>query len=161
MSRNRNRRTVELEFTIPFSDSSGESDEAEMTCYICANRFCGSGACSRASTTLKCCTQPICCACVAKTAKRCGCTEDCDQIIAHCPFCRDISPLTAKDVFLGLKAAACKACLRTDAVPAVTAEAVAAGRATVSSSLPITITRPYPETHESTQQTQETLPLSV
>jgi hypothetical protein len=159
MSRNRNRRTVELEFTIPFSDSSEESDEAEMTCYICTNSFCGSGACSRTSTTLKCCTQPICCACVAKTAKRCGCTEDCDQIIAHCPFCRDISPLTAKDVFFGLKATACKTCLRTDAVPAA---AVAVGQATVvSSSLPITIVPPYPETHESTQQTQETLPLSV
>lgn len=166
MSRNRNRRTVELEFTIPFSDSSEDSDEAEMTCYICANRFCGTGACSRASTTLKCCTQPICCECVAKTAKRCGCTEDCDQIIAHCPFCRDISPLTAKDVFLGLKATACKTCLRADAVTAVTAvtaaaETVAVGQATVSSSLPITIVRPYPETHESTQQTQETLSQSA
>lgn len=130
MSRNRNRRTVELEFTIPFSDSSEDSDDADITCYICANGFCGSGACSRSSTNLKCCTQPICCACVARTAKRCGCADDCDQIVAHCPFCRDISPLTAKDIFLGLKATVCKACLRADAVPPAT-RAVPAGLATV------------------------------
>jgi len=162
MSRNRNRRTVELEFTIPFSDSSDDSDDSDMTCYICANTFCASNACSRASTSLKCCTQPICCACVAKTAKRCGCADDCEQIIAHCPFCRDISPLAARDVFLGLKAAACKACLRADALPAGDD---GAQRATVlGTSLPVTITttaQPSRETRESTQETQETLSQSA
>lgn len=153
MSRNRNWRTVELEFTI-HSDSSDDSDESDMTCYICANKFCESGACSRTSTSLKCCTQPICCACVAKTAKRCGCADDCEQIVAHCPFCRDISPLTAKDVFLGLKAPACKACLRTDAVAAGT------GLGT-SLPIPVPIAQPSREARGSTQETQEPLSQSA
>ena len=181
MSRNRNRRTVELEFTIPFSDGSEDSDDAEMTCYICANGFCGSGACSRTSTSLKCCTQPICCACVAKTAKRCGCADDCEQIVAHCPFCRDISPLTSKDVFLGLKAIVCKGCVRADSVPTAT-RAVPVGQATVfgsaatvfgsaatvfgsavelSSSLPIQAAQPSQEGHGSIRDTQDTLSRSA
>lgn len=100
------------------SDDEGESSEREPTCYICANAFCCEDECSRAMTHMGCCTQAICCGCLLKSSKRCGCKEDCDAVISLCPFCREVSPVDALDLFLATKAA-CKACRKHDEDTAV------------------------------------------
>lgn len=95
------------------ADDSESSGEDEVTCYICANSFCAEEECLRSMTHLGCCTQAICCGCLLKSSKRCTCKEDCDAVISLCPFCREVSPVEALDVFLGQKPA-CKACVRSD-----------------------------------------------
>ena len=94
-------------------ETSDDSDDDDVTCYICANSFCDEEECRRSMTHLGCCTQAICCGCLLKSSKRCTCKEDCDAVISLCPFCREVSAVDALDVFLGQKAV-CKACLRGD-----------------------------------------------
>lgn len=122
------RRNV-IELSIPMRlmrGRGGDDDEADPddeTCYICANSFCAEEECGRALTHLGCCTQAICCGCLLKSSKRCMCKDDCDAVISLCPFCREVSPVEALDIFLGGKAA-CAACAKTDTVAArATAEA--------------------------------------
>ena len=78
-----------------------------------ANAVCAADECCRTLTHLGCCTQTICCGCLLKSSKRCGCKEDCDAVISLCPFCREVSPVEALDVFLGGKPP-CAACLKAD-----------------------------------------------
>lgn len=94
---------------------AAEHDEPadDETCYICANSFCAPEECSRTQTHLACCTQAICCGCLLKSSKRCGCKEDCDAVISLCPFCREVSPVEALDVFLGSRPT-CKRCKDSD-----------------------------------------------
>lgn len=98
----------------------------ELTCYICANSFCAGETCCRTQTHLACCTQSICCGCLLKSSKRCGCKEDCDAVISLCPFCREVSPVEALDVFLGCKTA-CAACVKADEIAPVTAQGTPPG----------------------------------
>jgi len=129
-----------IELSIPMrlvrgtaADAAVDADDA--TCYICANAFCGAEECCRSLTHLACCTQSICCGCLLKSSKRCGCKDDCDAVISLCPFCREVSPVEALDVFLGQKAA-CKACVTLDTTAATTAaSAVAAVPPPVASSV--------------------------
>lgn len=105
-----------IELTIPLRMSgraSGGGGGAVDACYICANDFCGDDVCCRSLTHLECCTQTMCCACLARMIKRCKCSDDCEAVIALCPFCREVSPVTVLDVFLG-RAAVCKPCLEND-----------------------------------------------
>lgn len=88
--------------------------EDEDVCCICANAVCMEDECCRSLTHLACCTQLICCACVLKQAARCTCKEDCDAVVAWCPYCRRLSAVPALDVYRG-QAPTCKACLRADA----------------------------------------------
>ena len=92
-------------------------DESDETCYICAHRFCTEAQCCRTLTHLKCCTQPICCACTVKIAKRCTCADECAAVIAYCPYCRMISPVLAIDIFLGACVKQCKMCDKADEAP--------------------------------------------
>lgn len=105
------RRQVEsavIEFAIH------SIDEETDTCYICAQTFCVEARCRQAMTHLKCCTQPVCCACVVKMAKQCTCADECDAVIAYCPYCRMISPVMAIDVFLGACTSPCRTCKTRD-----------------------------------------------
>jgi hypothetical protein len=105
-----------IELTIPLRMGSGgdggDSDDA-AECYICANDFCVDDDCCRAMTHLACCTQAVCCGCLAKMVKRCRCSEECEAVISLCPFCREVSPVSVLDVHLG-HAAACKLCVAGD-----------------------------------------------
>ena len=105
MPRPRGQTVIEL--SIPM-----ESDIDE--CYICANSFCDAERCVRTMTHLECCTQAICCGCLVKLAKPCGCREDCREIIGFCPFCRDISPLSVRDMYFGYMQP-CANCVDNDA----------------------------------------------
>lgn len=105
-----------IEVSIPLRTLQSEGDDADEACYICANAFCASDACRRSLTHLACCTQAICCGCLSKTCKRCGCKDDCDAVIALCPFCREVSPVEVLDVFLGAKDP-CAECSKRDAAP--------------------------------------------
>ena len=87
---------------------------ADESCHICRETFCEDDECCRTMTSLKCCTQTICCACATKMAMRCTCTEECSAIIAYCPYCRMVSPLQAIDVFLG-HTKPCRACCAAEA----------------------------------------------
>lgn len=115
---------IELSIPMRLVRGSGLADAAaaaagdadDLTCYICANAFCGDEACGRTQTHLGCCTQAICCACLLKSSKRCGCKDDCDAVISLCPFCREVSPVDTLDVFLGSKPA-CADCVKADATP--------------------------------------------
>jgi hypothetical protein len=90
------------------------SDDEDLTCYICANTYCGDDECARAMTHLACCTQSICCGCLLKGSKRCTCKDECDAVVSLCPFCREVSPVEALDLFLATKAP-CTACAKADA----------------------------------------------
>ena len=111
---------MRIQFTIrrenvrasPSSGDAGDASDID-TCHICAHEFCLEDACGRAPTTLKCCTQPLCCSCLAKMVKRCRCSDDCEAVIALCPFCREVCPVTTLDLFLGSRPA-CKACAAKD-----------------------------------------------
>ncbi len=99
-----------IEFTIRRDATEQQPPSASVEqCYICANDFCGEDACGRSLTHLKCCTQTMCCGFLAKLVKRCRCSDDCDAAIALCPFCREVSPVTVLDLFLG-HVAPCRAC---------------------------------------------------
>jgi hypothetical protein len=91
----------------------GSGDGEDLTCYICANTFCAEDECSRSLTHMGCCTQPICCGCVLRSAKRCRCKEDCDAVVSLCPFCREVSPVDALETFLGSRPV-CTRCAKTD-----------------------------------------------
>jgi len=125
------RRAV-LQVSIPESMLGGsgaapDAQDDEDTCYICKNAFCsdidGDGGCARSMTHLGCCTQAICCGCMLRGSKKCGCqaSGECEQVISFCPFCRDISPASALDVFRGYKKA-CAACKAGDDDPPPAAE---------------------------------------
>lgn len=98
--------------TVSSTEESLDEDD-DVVCYICANSFCAADQCSRSMTHLACCTQSICCGCLLKSCKRCGCKDDCDAVISLCPFCREVSPVEALDVFLGSKEA-CNECVKAD-----------------------------------------------
>ena len=109
-----------IELSIPMrlvrGSAAGQAalEDDDLTCYICANSVCATEQCCRTLTHLACCTQTICCGCLLKSSKRCGCKEDCDAVISLCPFCREVSPVEALDVFLGGKQP-CAACVKADA----------------------------------------------
>lgn len=127
-------------------DGEGEGDDTDdddTTCYICAHTFCATDECGRAQTQLGCCSQPICSACLLKGCKRCTCKEDCDAVISFCPFCREVSPVDALDMFLGAKPA-CARCAKRDAVESTASAAVAAAApaaGTVATTTTTTTTR--------------------
>ena len=134
MLRTRRRGSTVIELSIPLqygaapASSASSSDDAEdSTCYICAEAFCGSDECCRSLTHLTCCTQPICTGCMIKTAKRCTCKDECDQVIAFCPFCRMISPCEALDLFRGACLKPCRRCVAAAAEPAAEAAPGPAG----------------------------------
>ena len=97
---------------------SGEDadDDDDTACYICANAFCDNEDCCRTLTHLGCCTQAICCGCLLRQAKRCMCKDDCDAVIALCPFCREVSAVEVLDIFLG-GVKACASCVKADPPP--------------------------------------------
>ena len=118
-----------ISVSIPVSSLPREDEEEdELTCYICANSFCPSDCCGRTLTHLGCCTQAICCACLLKGCKRCTCKEECDAVISLCPFCREIAPVDALDMFLGGKPP-CKECLSEDSA---SGESAGAGESVVN-----------------------------
>lgn len=108
----RNRNTV-IELSIPLNLSRGGagsgSDDEDDACFICAHTFCSEDVCLRRSTHLSCCSQTICCGCTVKLAKRCKCTDDCEAIIAFCPFCREMVPVSTLELFSGIQLV-CKLC---------------------------------------------------
>lgn len=108
--------TSSLQITIPVSTLALRTSREELECHICSSKFCPDayGTCVRASTHLDCCEQPICVGCLAKMSKRCTCKDECDVIIAFCPYCREISPVSAVDIFSGLKTTLCPGCLEDD-----------------------------------------------
>ena len=117
--RRRNRNAV-IEVSIMSRPShepnAADDDDEGDACFICAHVFCAQEACMHSETQLRCCSQGICCACVTKVAKRCKCAEECDAVIACCPFCREIAALDALDVFLGTRPE-CKACMAATPAP--------------------------------------------
>ena len=120
-----------ISLTIPVTTATagggdGDSDGDELTCYICKSEFCTLSECLRSQTNMDCCTQPICTACMVKMAKRCTCAEDCDSVIAFCPFCREICPVAVSDLFLGACTVLCKRCKAFDAKAKAAADADAA-----------------------------------
>lgn len=101
-----------IEVSIPLS-LSRRSDDADdnASCFICAHPFCAEDVCHHSATQLQCCSQPLCCGCAIKVARRCKCTEECEAVIAICPFCRDIVPLAALEIFQATQDR-CKQCLK-------------------------------------------------
>lgn len=123
VARSGNGRRIELSIPMRIVHRAGHGrdddhdDNDDLTCYICANSFCDEDECCRSMTHMGCCTQAICCTCLLKSSKRCSCKEDCDAVISLCPFCREVSPVDALDMFLATKVP-CKACTKADAAAA-------------------------------------------
>lgn len=102
-----------VEIEVPVTTT--QEEEYADTCPICHDFFCPTQECGHTAQHLQCCTQFMCCICLLKVSKRCTCASRCTAIIAFCPFCREISPLSPLDIFLGSKAKACKGCSVTSA----------------------------------------------
>lgn len=94
-----------------------DASEAADMCYICKSGFCQYDECCRTMTHLDCCSQPMCCRCVAKVCRRCNCKEDCDAVVSTCPFCRKHCPVNTLDIFLGGQEP-CEHCASQDSRPA-------------------------------------------
>lgn len=140
-SRGTGRTGPIIELSIPMrlvrngrEDGAEAGGEEDVSCYICANAVCVADECCRTLTHLGCCTQTICCGCLLKSSKRCTCKEECDAVISLCPFCREVSPVEALDVFLGGRPP-CAACVKADHAAAPAAP------------------RPSPESHDSGAET--------
>lgn len=103
-----------IELTIPMS-TADDITVVDGECHICAQPFCTtlSDPCCRFPTHLKCCTQPICVKCLVHLAKQCKCHDKCKEIIALCPFCREISGISKAELFRGTRPV-CKHCLKED-----------------------------------------------
>lgn len=106
-----------IELTIPLAQTTGQYS-GDGDCHICASRYCKnlSDPCCRVSTHLKCCTQRLCTMCLVKMAKKCSCKLTCNEVIAFCPFCREISGISKEELFRGSREV-CGACKeKTDVV---------------------------------------------
>lgn len=111
IQRNQNAAVIEVSIPLNLSRGSVAHSDDDDSCFICAHAFCDDDMCTRAMTNLRCCSQLLCCGCVVKVARRCKCTDDCEAVIAVCPFCREIVPIGALEVFLATKAP-CKECAK-------------------------------------------------
>jgi len=91
-----------IELTIPMTQNMTEFSPGGE-CHICASAFCKNftDPCCRGSTHLKCCTQRLCTMCLVKMAKKCTCKLSCNEVIAFCPFCREISGISKEELFRG------------------------------------------------------------
>lgn len=79
-------------------------DEGDIDrCPICCKKACLAEQCKASIVTTMCCNQAICCECVMVNAMRCKCCCDCQQVIVICPFCRQVTPLSAVALFLASK----------------------------------------------------------
>ena len=108
----RNQGAAIIEVSIPLSLSrSADDSEEDDACFICAHPYCSDAECQHSATNMRCCSQPLCCGCVIKVARRCKCTDDCEAVIAICPFCRDIVAVGALEIFLATRSP-CKLCLK-------------------------------------------------
>lgn len=122
-----------IEVSIPFSltrrsgasRTRGDEEEEEDECFICAHPFCADDKCARSLMHARCCSQPACCGCMVKLARACTCSEDCEAVVALCPFCREIVPLNVLEVFHGTRAE-CAACRGPAVANAATTAAAAA-----------------------------------
>lgn len=118
---------VTLEFSLPLNlataGSSSSGSEAAGECSICASRFCPRDECCACLTHLQCCTQPLCVRCVAKLARACTCSDECDKVICICPYCREISGVSCRELFLGACKQPCADC--KDVPPAEPADVAA------------------------------------
>jgi hypothetical protein len=94
--RTRGNATV-VEIIVPMRNRLGHND----MCTICAHEYCVSNSCAHNATNLSCCGQSVCCGCIAKMSKRCTCSEECEAVIVICPFCREITPISALDILSG------------------------------------------------------------
>ena len=115
----RNQGAAVIEVSIPLSLSNRISEEDDDACFICANTFCTQDLCARSITHLRCCSQVMCCGCALKIARRCRCTDECDAVVAFCPFCREIVPQGALEMFLGSRPA-CKECAKAGETTPIT-----------------------------------------
>lgn len=84
-------------------------------CPICTMPLCldetPRNVCPRLATTLGCCLQVLCCGCLMKLpVKICACKEDCDAVVAVCPFCRDAVGVSAQELLVGSRTRVCSAC---------------------------------------------------
>lgn len=101
ISRATNRIRVSEGGTTVIELAIQQHDDPAKTCHICANSLCRRGDCCRAGVHLACCTQILCAKCLLKICKRCRCDDQCVAVIGFCPYCRDISPVNALDLFKG------------------------------------------------------------
>ena len=106
MPRVQRNLTAVLQFEV--DDGEGERD---TSCCICAHNFCDRETCDRTATEMPCCSQGLCCGCLAKVCKRCRCADDCDAVVAFCPFCREVIAVEVLAIFLGGRGT-CKECAR-------------------------------------------------
>ena len=105
-----------IELAIPVHGFGGSGGE-DATCHICRHSFCHREECCRAPTHLACCTQGICTSCVARLAKRCRCSDTCGAVVAMCPYCREMSPIPALDLYRGSVLKECRSCAAASAAP--------------------------------------------
>ena len=95
IQRNRSSAVIEVSIPLSLARRGEDSDDDDEACVICAQDFCAQDACVHCMTYLKCCSQAICCGCAVTVSKKCTCEDECEAVIAICPFCREMAPLKA------------------------------------------------------------------
>lgn len=113
IQRSHNAAVIEVSIPLNLSRGRGGGDDDDEACFICAHPFCAQDTCGRSVTHLSCCTQTLCCTCAVRVAKRCKCADECEAVIAFCPFCREIAALGALEIFLGTRPT-CKGCSKPE-----------------------------------------------
>lgn len=112
IQRNPNAAIIEVSIPVRLSHDAGDLDDDDP-CFICAHAYCTNDACKHTVTRLRCCSKVVCCGCISKLAMRCTCDDECEKIIAMCPFCRAIARLEALEIFLASRPV-CKECTVDD-----------------------------------------------
>ena len=79
-------------------------------CQVCANDFCAQACCQHTKTHMTCCGKPLCMGCLSKMCCMCRCQPDCEKVISVCCFCKQVSPVSAMEMFFGLKRVKCTDC---------------------------------------------------
>ena len=84
-------------------------EEIGSECGVCFYNWCEDDMCGKSIVQTSCCFQGLCASCVTKMSMRCKCTDDCDQVVFICPYCKTLSRADSRSIFLGHKKP-CKKC---------------------------------------------------
>lgn len=97
-------------------------EEIGNECGVCMYAWCEDDSCGKSIVQTSCCFQGMCASCVVKMSMRCKCTDDCDQVVFICPYCKTLSRADSRTIFLGYKRT-CKKCRDSSASGILSPEA--------------------------------------
>ena len=110
----RGRSTVIVSFAARTGIQEDDDSDGDTSCDICYHAYCLQNECQRGCVECNVCSHSLCCLCASKQAKLCRCTDACTGVILLCPFCREVMPISAREMYLSSRPL-CQPCVRQQA----------------------------------------------